>query len=41
MQSSDSQEIIETDTYKMQLEVETGVEFDFFSASTELQYGYE
>jgi len=41
MQSSNSQEIIETDTYKMQLEIETGVEFDFYTSSASLQYGIE
>ena len=41
MESIYSQEINEEDTYKMQLEVETGVKFDFFSSSVKMTGGYE
>jgi len=41
MESIDSREIVDEDTYKMQLEVETGVKFDFFSSSVKMTGGYE
>ena len=41
MESIYSQEINEEDTYKMQLEVETGVKFDLFSSSVKMTEGYE
>ena len=41
MQSSSSEETSELDTYKMGLEIETKVNFEFYSASAELQEGYE
>lgn len=41
MSSSESVEIITRDAYMMQLEVETGVEFDAFSSSVKLTAAYE